>query len=83
MHRILFEVGCPKHGFERYSIKIVTRYNIPSKDILPHFRKLKPDQMTQLYIGRDVTEREIERFVNDYLSRTGMTAMILTMKLIR
>lgn len=83
MHRILLEVGCPKHGFERYSIKIVTRYNIPSKGILPHFRKLKPDQITQLYIGRDVTEREIERFVNDYLSRTGMTAMILTMKLIR
>jgi hypothetical protein len=83
MHRILLEVGCPKHGFERYSIKIVTRYNIPSKDILPHFRKLQPDQITQVYVGRDVTEREIERFVSDYLTRSGMNQMILTMKLIR
>ncbi|MDH5483367.1 MAG: hypothetical protein OEY22_10920 [Candidatus Bathyarchaeota archaeon] len=83
MSRILLEVGCPRHGFERFSIKVVKRYNIPSKDILPNFRKLKPDQITQLYVGRNVTEREIQRFLSDYLSRTGMNEILLNMRMIR
>jgi len=83
LSNILLEVACPKHGFERFSIKVVKRYNIPSKDIRAHFRKLKYDEITQLYVGRKVTNKEIKKFVNDYLSRVGMREMILKMKFVK
>ena len=79
MTRILLEVACPKHGFERFSIKVVKRYNIPSRDIRPRFRKLKPDEISQLYVGRNVSDKEIKKFVNDYLSRVGIGEIILKM----
>jgi len=81
MYRMLLEVSCPKHGFERYSIKILKKYNIPSKDIAPRFSKLKPKEISRLYVGRDVTKKEIEVFVNDYFSQIGMREMILKMRI--
>jgi len=80
-YRVLLEVACPKHGFERYSIKILQRYNLPSKEISPRFNKLKPDEISRLYVGRDVTRKEIRRFFNSYFSRTGMREMILDMRI--
>jgi len=79
MNRILVEVACPKHGFERFSIKVVKRYNIPSTDIRPRFGKLKPKEISQLYVGRNVSDKEIKKFVNDYLSRVGIGGIILKM----
>lgn len=81
MYRILLEVASPKHGFERYSIKILKKYNIPSKDITPRFSKLKPNEINRLYVGRNVTKKEIERFFDNYFSRIGMREMILKMKI--
>jgi len=78
---MLLEVACPKHGFERFSIKILRRYNIPSKDITPRFSKLKPNEINRVYVGRNVTKKEIERFFNDHFSRIGMREMILTMRI--
>ncbi len=80
-YRILLEIACPKHGFERFSIKIMKRYNMPSKEISPRFNKLKPDEISRLYVGRDVTNREIRRFFDNYFSRTGMDEIILDMRI--
>jgi len=83
MSRILLEIACPKHGFERFSIKVIKRYNIPSKDIIPQLsRKLKPSRVNRLYVGRNVTEKEIKRFIVDYLSKEGTWKMVLNMKLL-
>jgi len=83
MSRILLEIACPPHGFQRFSIKVIKRYNIPSKDIIPHLsRKLKPSKVNRLYIGRNVTEKEIKRFIVDYLSKEGTWKMVLDMKLL-
>lgn len=83
MSRILLEIACPKHGFERLSIKVIKRYNIPSKDIIPLLsRKLKPSRVSRLYVGRNVTEKEIKRFIVDYLSKEGTWKMVLNMKLL-
>jgi len=83
VNRILFEVACPKHGFERFSIKVVKRYNIPSTDIRPRFRKLKPKEICQLYVGRNVTDKEIKKFLNDYLSRVGVEEIMLKMTIVK
>lgn len=84
MFRILLEVACPKHGLERFSIKVVKKYNIPSKDIIPCLRrKPKPGGISRLYVGRNVTEEEAKRFVVDYLSKEGTWKIVLTMKLLK
>jgi hypothetical protein len=53
---------------------------MPSKEISPRFNKLKPDEMSRLYVGRDVTKKEIRRFFDNYFSRTGMSEMILNLR---
>lgn len=78
-YRVLLEIACPKHGFERFSIKVLKRYNMPSKEISPCFNKLKPDELSKLYVGRNVTNKEIKRFFDNYFSRTGKSEMILNM----
>jgi hypothetical protein len=71
MYRVHLEIACPKHGFEKFSIKVLKRYNIPAKEITPRFQKLKADEIKCLYIGRDVTKREIKTFFDDYFSLKG------------
>lgn len=83
MYRVMLEVACPQHGFERFSIKVVRRYNIPSKNISPRFGRRKHNEISQLHVGRNVTEKEIRRFLDAYLSRTGLREMILEMKYIK
>lgn len=79
--RLLLEIACPSHGFERFSIKLLKRYNIPSKDISLQFSKLKPEEISRIYVGRDVTRKEIRRFFDDYFSRTGTRDTLLTMRI--
>ncbi|MGD8565575.1 MAG: hypothetical protein PVF96_04425 [Candidatus Bathyarchaeota archaeon] len=81
MYRVNLEIACPRHGFERYSIKVLKRFNMPSKNITPRFSKLRPQEMSRLYVGRDVTQKEIKRFFNDYFLRTGMKEAVLKMKI--
>lgn len=56
---------------------------MPSKNITPRFSKLKPQEMSRVYVGRDVTQKEIQRFFNEYFSRTGTKDEILNMKIQR
>ena len=56
---------------------------MPSKNITPRFSKLKPEEMSRLYVGRDVTQKEIQRFFNEYFARTGIKEEILNMKIQR
>lgn len=84
MFRVLLEVTCPKHGLERFSIKVAKKYNIPSKHIVPRSRrKPKPGGISRLYIGRSVTEEEIKRFVVDYLSKEGVWKTVLSMRVLK
>lgn len=40
---ILIEMKCPQHGLERFTIKVIKRFNIASDEITPKLR-IKPRQ---------------------------------------
>lgn len=74
---------CPINGFERFRVKVITRVNIPQNTIIPKFRSHpKPDELSGLLVGRNVSEQEIRRYLIEYFRRKGMLERIVNIKLI-
>jgi NADPH-dependent glutamate synthase beta subunit-like oxidoreductase len=82
MGLLWIEAKCSQYGFERYKIKVIKKFNIPSGEITPRFRSRPiPGELSCLLVGRDVNTQEIERFVTDYFRQRGLWGSILTMRL--
>ena len=61
----LIEMKCPIHGYERFRIKVVRKYNIPTNAIIPKLRsRPKPGELSQIVVGRYVPEKEIKKLFN-------------------
>lgn len=72
-YSIQVEVNCPKHGLERYIVKIITQFNIASQEILPKERtKPFPDEIRCLYVGRNVGVIQVTNYLTDYFRERGM-----------
>lgn len=72
---------CPKHGLERFRVKIVRRFNIYADEIQPKFRsRPKSGGLSCLYVGRDVTEREMRNFLVEHFRKRGLWERILSMQ---
>lgn len=80
---ILIEMSCPKHGLERFKVRIVKRFNIASGQIMPKLRS-KPvrGELSSLYVGRNVTYNEVQDYLVDYFREKGMLQEIVRMKLL-
>jgi hypothetical protein len=80
---MLIEMSCPRHGLERFKVKIITRYNIASNQIMPKLRT-KPirGEVSSLYVGRNVTYNEVKDYLVDYFRERGTLNEILRMKLL-
>ena len=77
------EAKCSQHGFERYKIKVIKKFNIPSDEITPRYRsKPKPGDLSCLLVGRDVSTQDIEKFMTDYFRQTGLWDSIIKMRLV-
>ena len=61
---------CPKHGLERFKIKIARKFNMKPDMIVPKFR-CRPtlDDLGCLLVGRNVSNKEIERFLAEYFGK--------------
>lgn len=83
MTYMLIEMSCQKHGFERYKVKIITRFNIASGQIMPKLRT-KPirGELSSLYVGRNVTYNEVKDYLVDYFRERGTLNEIIRMKLL-
>jgi len=81
---ILIEVRCPRHGFERFRVKLIKRFNITSDEIIPKLRS-KPtrDEVSLLYVGRNVSYDEAKNYLVSYYRERGMLEEIVRMKLLR
>lgn len=78
---LLIEAKCNQHGFERYKIKIIKKFNMPSDEITPRFRsRPKPGELSCLLVGRDVDHKQIREFVADYFRERGMWNSIIRMR---
>jgi len=81
MGLLWIEAKCDEHGFERFTIKIIKKFNMPSDEIAPRYRsRPKPGELSCLLVGRDVTAREIERYINDYFREKGLWGSIIRMR---
>lgn len=81
MVSLIVELSCPQHGFERFRIKVVKRFNMHANEIKPRFRsRPKAGGLRCVYVGRDVTEKEIRNYLIDHFRRRGLWERILTMQ---
>lgn len=75
------EATCTEHGLERYKIKIIKKFNIPSDEITPRFRsRPKPGELSCVLVGRGVSTQEIEKFINEYFRQKGLWSSIIRMR---
>lgn len=72
---------CPKHGFERFTIKVVKRFNMKPYMIEPKFRSRPKTGLSCLLIGRNVSYREIENYLINYFRERGLWEGVLRIKL--
>ena len=80
---ILIEMKCRTHGFERFRVKLVKRFNIGSDQIVPKLRS-KPTrgEITLLYVGRNVSDREARKYLIGYFREKGMLEEIVRMRML-
>jgi len=77
------EMFCSKHGFERFSVKIVKRFNMPSNMIVPKLtRRPTIGEIKCIYVGRDISNKEVEKFLVKYFQEKGMSEKIVKMRMI-
>lgn len=77
----IIELSCPVHGFERYKIKIIRKYNVPSQTIMPQFnRRPTPGELSSVVVGKNVSEKDIETYVVNYLQNMGLWYTVLLMR---
>jgi hypothetical protein len=77
------EMLCNKHGLERFRVKIVKRFNMPSNMIVPELSQ-RPSigEIKCIYVGRDISNREVEKFLLNYFREKGMLERIVNMRMI-
>jgi hypothetical protein len=66
------EYNCPRHGLERWRIKVLKLWNVGMKEIIPRYGENKGAFMKNLRVGPDVTSRELEDFLVRYFYDRGL-----------
>lgn len=82
MTSLWIEVRCPKHGFERYKIDIVRKYNIEANAIQPKFRNKPKPELSYILIGKRVDEKSARDYLVNYLRERGILEAIVSMRLV-
>lgn len=80
---MIIEMRCPRHGLERFKVKIIKRFNIASDEIKPKLRS-KPvkGELSLLYVGRNITYDEAEKYLVDYLRERGMLEQTVRIRML-
>lgn len=82
MKGVSIELRCPDHGFERFTIKIVRRFNMPSDTIKPFLRSRPKPEISRVWVGRNVNDEEIQSYLIDYFREKGLWERVITFKLV-
>jgi len=78
---IMVEMSCPEHGFERFKIKVIKKYNVNKELIEPKFRTKPRHELAGVIVGKDVNQYEVRRYLVEYFREAGMMDKILSMKM--
>jgi len=82
LNGLLVEFACPEHGLERFTVKIVKRFNIPPNKISPKFRKKPKPELSCIIVGRNVKEIEIRNFFENYLRESGLWERVINLRIV-
>lgn len=81
MSILLVEFLCPEHGFERYKIKVIKKYNVRKRLIIPKFRTKPKYELSSIIIGRNVKKTDIENYLYQHFRETGVIDRVLSVRL--
>lgn len=82
MSNLLVEMNSPKHGFERFRIKIIRRFNIKSDEIkLKPMVKPRDIGLSCVYVGREVTQAEVTNYLIQFFRTKGLWEHVLSIKI--
>jgi len=82
MPSLLIEAYCPRHGIERYRIKVIKKFNIKSEEIIPKFRTKPTQGLSAIIIGKNVGYDQIKDYALRYVNET-LAVSIINIKLIK
>ncbi|MDI6690254.1 MAG: hypothetical protein QME50_00080 [Candidatus Bathyarchaeota archaeon] len=80
MRGFLVEMTTPTDGLERFTIKIIKRFNISPNEIRPKFRTKPKPGLSGIIVGRNVNEKEAQKFLENYFREKGLWEQVLTLK---
>jgi hypothetical protein len=66
------EYVCPRHGLERWRIRVSKLWNVGLKEIIPRYGENKSAFIKTLRVGPGVTEAELEDFIAHYFYDKGV-----------
>jgi len=72
MFVVQVEYVCPRHGLERWRIRVAKLWNVGLKEIVPRYGENKGAFIKTLRVGSGVTETELEDFLVRYFDDKGL-----------
>ncbi len=81
MLTLVVEFQCPEHGLERFSIKVIKKYNVSPATIAPKFRTRPSYELSSIIIGKHVEHTEVKDYLVEYFRETGIIDRVLSIKL--
>ena len=66
------EYTCPRHGLERWRIRVSKLWNVGMKEIIPRYGESKSAFIKNLRVGSDVTKGELEDYLSRYFYEKGL-----------
>jgi len=81
MPNLLVELKCPEHGFERFKIKVIKKYNINPELIMPKYRTRPRHEIKGIIVGRSISYTEIRDYMVQHYKETGLIDRVLSIKL--
>jgi len=79
---LVVELSCPEHGLERFTVKVIRRFNISPGEIIPKFRTKPEYDLSRIIVGREVDTKEVQKYLESYLREKGMWERVLSIRLV-
>jgi len=77
---ILVEVLCPRHGLERFEIKVIKKYNVDPDLIQLKYRRRPTPGLSGVVVGRNVGLPEVKDYLVRYFQEIGLIESVISMK---
>jgi hypothetical protein len=74
------ELATPDYGYERFTVKVKRRFNVPSDEIKPCFRSRPVYELSSIVVGRNVEEAQVQDFLISYLREKGLFERLVKFK---